>query len=92
MLDDFTPEERATLARLERSDAFVYRQAEQFSLVIAGYYICDLDTEICKSLIEKKAMFELGENTQPKGDGTEWVYAADPRMFAPQFVIDNGTD
>lgn len=89
MLEDLTPQERATLGRLERSDALVYRQAEDFSLVIGGYYVCDLSRGICKSLIEKNALIELGENTKVQGDGTEWVYAADPNLFSPLFQIGN---
>jgi len=84
---DLSKEERTTLARLERSDALIYRQAEVFALVIGGYYVCDLNTKTVKSLIERGAIIELGQDTQKDDD--EWIYAADPRCFSPMVTVNN---
>ena len=95
---DLTPEERAVLSRLESREAFVYRQAEDFYLKLKGRVFCTINSDICKSLIEKKALIELGTNTNPyhkqcfrvgiTNDSTEWIYVSDPRLYAPQFELE----
>lgn len=59
-----------------------------------------LDTETCRSLIDKKALVEIGsnhmyvnetgsgKNTQSVLQEERWIYAADPRLFAPRFQIE----
>ncbi len=102
---DLNKEQRTLLARMEQPNALIYRQADIFYLVVNGFSICDLDQEVCKSLIELGALVELGKNvTQVPGvmmdvegpyrvedippiDVTEWVYAADPRCFGPNWQL-----
>lgn len=87
---ELTPEERAVLSQLESRESFVYRQAEEFCLKIKGKILCMLKSEVCKSLIEKKALIELGTKSG-KGwlnDITEWIYVSDPRLYAPQFELE----
>ena len=87
---DLTKEERTLLARLEKADAFIHRQAEDFSLVISGFYVCAVKADICKSLISKHCLNEVGENK--KEDLTEWLYGADPILFAPNFELERDSD
>ena len=83
---DLTKEERTLLARLEKSDAFVYRQAEHFTLVYGGYMVCVLDTNTCRRLIDLGCLVEIGKQVNADDD-TDWIYGADPSLFAPNFVI-----
>ena len=96
---DLTLEERAVLSRLESRQSFVYRQAETFWLKVKGKVLCTLNSSVCKSLIEKRALVELGTNTSPYfkqsfdvgqelDDSTEWIYVSDPRLYAPQFELE----
>jgi len=82
---DLTKEERTLLSAMENTETFVSRQAEDFSLIKNGFYVCKLDTNICKHLIELHCLVEVGINDQ--SDDTIWLYKADPVIFAPNFEI-----
>lgn len=90
MLSELSKKAITVLARLERSDSFVYRQAETFALVIAGLYVCNLSSDACKELIDSKALIEIGNCVREPDllpDETDWVYAADPCLFGPAWVL-----
>lgn len=83
---DLTKEERTLLSALEKAEAFVYRQAEDFSLIINGFYVCSLNADTCKSLIKQHCLVEVGQSSLT--DDTVWLYKADPIVFAPQFQLE----
>jgi hypothetical protein len=101
---DLNKEQRVLLARMENPEAFIYRQAETFYLTIGGLTVCGLNADTCKSLIELGALVELGSNSvsNPDTDApteaasgfdiTEWVYAADPRCFGPNWMLAKPSD
>ena len=90
---ELSAEERTLLARLEKPGAFVYRQAEEFSLIYEGFYVCKLDTKVCRDLIEKACLVEVGQKEpENEEDDTMWLYGADPRLFAPQFQVETDND
>ena len=90
---DFTQVERTVFGLCE--GGLVYRQANDFSLVKNGMYICNLDSDACKKLIELMALVEVGTNevhkhdtNMPEPDDAEWVYAPDPRLYAPNWELE----
>lgn len=106
---DLNLKERATLAKLEHKSAYVQREADNFTLFFDGRVLCQLDSVVCKSLIEKKVFVEIGNRhtTISSIDGDDflgveskettyiderWIYVADPRFFAPNFVIGEEDD
>lgn len=59
---DLSLKERATLAKLEHKSAYIQRQANDFTLFLGGKVLCQLNSEVCKSLVEKKVLVEIGNN------------------------------
>jgi len=79
---DLSKEERIVLNRVGEHGQ-VFRQADVFMLVAGSKMDHELDSDVCKSLINKGALKEIRE------DVGAWIYIAEAKLFSPNYIVEH---